>query len=64
MTTAPRKVYCRRCGRYCGELPDGLLIAGTRLLCVLCDEAVRANEQALRQIQLQPELLRRTLKLA
>lgn len=37
---------------------------GARVICAQCDEAVRANEQALRQIQLQPELLRRTLKLA
>lgn len=61
MTTAPRKVYCRRCGKYCGELPDGSLIAGARVMCAACDDAVRAAEQALNHIKTSPGLLRRAL---
>lgn len=38
------------------------MVPGARVICALCDEALRAFERAVAQIRIQPELLARALK--
>lgn len=55
-----RKLYCGGCGHACGEIADGWLLGGARVLCSKCDGKRVALAKAVRA-KASPEIMRKVL---